>query len=41
MQLHETQETQGTNLRSKETKERDLYNRKCSLHEKTISLETL
>lgn len=41
MQLHDTQETQATNSRSKETKERDVYNRKRSLHEKTISLETL
>lgn len=37
----ETQKTQVTNRRSRETKETDLYNRKCSLHEKTISLETL
>lgn len=37
MQSHETQENQVTNTRSKE---RDLHNRKCSLHEKTISLET-
>lgn len=38
---NETQETQVTNGRPKETKERDLCNRKCFLHERTVSLETL
>lgn len=38
MHIHETQETQVTNRRSKE---RDLHIRECSLHEKTVSLETL
>lgn len=37
----ETQETQVTNRRSKETKERDLYYRMCFLHERTVSLEIL
>lgn len=38
---NETQETHVTNRRPKETKEKDLYNRKYFLHERTISLETL
>lgn len=41
MQLHDIQKTQVTSRRSRESKETDLYDRKCSLHEKTVSLGTL